>query len=80
MRLTAGLRAAGAGACLRAQDDGDRRRDEDRRVGAADDADQHREGKAFEHFAAEQIQRQHRQERRAGGDDGAAERLVDAQC
>ena len=70
--------AAAAAACALAQDDGDRGGDEDRRVGAADDADEHREGEALEHFAAEQVQREHGEERGAGGDDGAAQRLVDA--
>ena len=62
----------------RAQDDGDRRRDEDGRVRAGDDADEHREREALEHLAAEQEQRDDRQERRAGGDDGPRQRLVHA--
>ena len=33
--------------------------------------------KPFEHLAAEEVQRQHRQEGRAGGDDGPRQRLVD---
>src|SRR5687768_11456307 len=62
-----------------AQEDRDRRGDEDRRVGPADDADEHREREPAERFAAEEIQRQHRQERRAGRDDRPRQRLVDAQ-
>ena len=46
--------------------------DEDRRVRAGDDADEHREREAAQHFAAEEEQREHREERRAGRDDRAA--------
>ena len=45
--------------------DRDRRGDEHRRIGAADDADEHREGEPFEHVAAEQIQRDDAEQRRA---------------
>ena len=55
----------------------DRRRNEDTRVRAGDDADEHREGKAMEHLAAEQIESQNAEERRACRNDGAAEGLVD---
>src|SRR5262245_11707844 len=46
-----------------AQNDCNRGRDEDRRIGPADDPDEHREGKAAKRFTAEQEQRHHRQER-----------------
>ena len=53
------------------------RGDEHAGVRARNDAHHHREGKAVQHFAAEEEQRQRRQQRGARGDDGTAEGLVD---
>src|SRR5687768_1498336 len=66
-------------ALLLAEENRDRRGDEDRRVGAADDADEHREREAAQRLAAEDIQGEHREERRAGGDDRPRQRLIDAE-
>ena len=61
-----------------AQHDRERRGDEPAGVGRRERADQHREREALEHLAAEQVQREHRQEDGAGRDDGPRERLVEA--
>src|SRR5688500_3712257 len=62
-----------------AEDDRNRRSDENRRIGAADDTDEHRERKPAQRLATEQKEREDRQERRAGRDDRASQRLIDAQ-
>ena len=69
---TAALRALRA-LRMMATDDGD----EDGGVGSGDDAHDHRERKAPQHGAAKNEQREHRDERGAGGDDRPAQRLVD---
>ena len=46
--------------------------DEHRRIGAADDPDEHREREPFQHIATEQVERDDAQESRAGSDDRAA--------
>src|SRR5438874_475136 len=66
----------GAGRRVAAPEADDRRRDEDARVGAGDDADHHREREAVQHLAAEEEQRERRQQRRARRDHRPPERLV----
>ena len=61
-----------------AHHDRDGRRDEPAGVGGRERADEHGERKALEHFAAEQEQRQDRQEHRARRDDRPRQRLVEA--
>jgi heavy metal sensor kinase len=60
-----------------AQHDRNRGRNEDRRIGSADDADQHGKGKAAEDVTAEDEQGQDCEKRRAGRDYRAPQRLVD---
>ena len=69
-------RAATVG--LPAQQNRQRRRDEPARVGGGDGADEHRERKALQHFAAEQEQREHGHEDGARRDDRPRQRLVEA--
>ena len=84
LRLLRRRRAGAAGACAAARvgavaapEADDRRGDEHARVGAGDDADDHREREAVQHLAAEEEQRQRGQQRRARRDDRPAQRLVD---
>ena len=51
--------------------------DVDGRIGAGDDADEEGEGEVVDHAAAEKVERHRGEEHRAGGDDGAAQGLVE---
>ena len=63
-RIAGACAAARVGAVAAPEAD-DRGRDEHARVGAGDDADDHREREPVQHLAAEEEQRQRGQQRRA---------------